>query len=304
LDQIVRDDADFIAVICYHVWWPDPGNDPYYAYNSAENATRNNYYGNGYTPHFFVDGDIDAGSNSGAWRSQLENEIIIDAAVSMTLSGTFNRESLTGNLNIRGFVESSPGLNNLKLRVALTESGLYYIGSNGLRWHNQVFRDMIPSTGGLGITLIEGDSIEYNFSYSVPSPIRPDSSFLIAFIQSDQTRRVVQAAKIRISDLTAVGIDDQTPTPRLFSLAQNYPNPFNGQTTISFNTDGGETSLEIFDLSGARVATLLDRNLGSGSYNLVWNGQDENGKAVSSGTYFYRLKDDSGASIKKMTMLK
>lgn len=304
MDQIARDDSAFIAIICYHVWWPDPGNDPYYAYNTADNTTRNNYYNNIYTPYFFVDGDIVAGSNSAAWRSQLENEILVDAAMSMTLSGTFDRGSLNGNLNIKGFVESSPGLNNLKLRVALTESGLYYVAPNGLRWHNQVFRDMFPSTAGLAVTLTEGDSVEYNIPYTIPSPIRPDSSYLIAYIQSDQTKRVVQCAKIPIGALTAVGIDDETPAPKLFSLSQNYPNPFNAQTTINFNTDGGATSLEVYDLSGAKVATLLDKNLNAGSYSVVWNGQDRTGKTVSSGTYFYRLKDDSGASIKKMTLLK
>jgi hypothetical protein len=290
-------------LIRYHVWWPDPGNDPYYLYNQSDNRTRANYYVVDYTPHFWIDGNVNGGYNSGGWSNQLRTESNVAAPIAMTLSGNFDRDSLNGNLNVNVIVESDPALNNLKLRVALIESGLYYAAPNGSRYHHQVFRDMFPTTAGLGVTLPVGDTLDYSVRFTCPSPIRPDSCFLVAFIQSDQNKRIIQAARIPLRFMT-VGIDDNTPTPKLFSLSQNYPNPFNAQTTISFSTEGGATSLEVFDLSGARVATLLDKNLGAGSYSVVWNGQDKDGKTVSSGTYFYRLKDETGASIKKMTLLK
>jgi flagellar hook assembly protein FlgD len=87
-------------------------------------------------------------------------------------------------------------------------------------------------------------------------------------------------------------------------LNQNYPNPFNAQTRIDFATEGGNTTLEIFDITGARVASLLDNNLSAGSYSIIWDGCDQTGKPVSSGTYFYRLSNGGGNQTMRMTLLK
>jgi hypothetical protein len=222
----------------------------------------------------------------------------------MTLSGSFDRDSLAGDLHINVVVESDPALNNLKLRVALIESGLYYVAPNGSRYHHQVFRDMFPTTGGLGVTLPVGDTLDYTVHYTVPSAIRPDSCFLVAFVQSDQNKHIVQAARIAIPNLIPQSVNPDLPTPKAFSLSQNYPNPFNASTTISFNTSGGHTTLDVYNLTGAKVATLIDKNLNAGSYSVVWDGHDNSGRSVSSGTYFYRLKDSTQSSMMKMTLLK
>lgn len=85
--------------------------------------------------------------------------------------------------------------------------------------------------------------------------------------------------------------EEQGEVPRIFSMGQNYPNPFNPQTTIPFTIQ--ETSrvvIEIFDLRGRRVATLLEKEvILPGEYRVVWDGMDGNRVPVSSGIYFCRL---------------
>lgn len=222
----------------------------------------------------------------------------------MQLSGNYMPDSAAGYLIITSIVESNPGLNNYKLRVALVEDSINWRAPNGTQWHNKTFRDMIPSATGLGVTLTEGDTLVDTLRFTTRSPEVINRLWLIAFIQADSNRRVVQAAKIRVSALIQTGVDTDVEVPKDFALLQNYPNPFNAQTRIAFNSAGGPTTLDIYNITGAKVASLCNANLKAGSYSMVWDGRDMTGKPVSSGTYFYRLTDNSGHQTRRMTLLK
>ncbi|MBN2226389.1 MAG: M6 family metalloprotease domain-containing protein [candidate division Zixibacteria bacterium] len=98
--------------------------------------------------------------------------------------------------------------------------------------------------------------------------------------------------------------------PNSFSLAQNYPNPFNPTTTISYalhNTGGkntARTKLEVINILGQHVKTLVDEVQGPGNYSVVWDGSDDNGGQTASGIYFYRLQRGNNVESKKMIFLK
>jgi subtilisin family serine protease len=84
-----------------------------------------------------------------------------------------------------------------------------------------------------------------------------------------------------------------------------YPNPFNPQTTLSFNLkEAGDVNLEIFNQKGQKVRSLVNSSMDAGEHRVVWNGTDDNGRAVSSGLYFYRLKSGKYSSTRKMIMMK
>jgi hypothetical protein len=265
---------------------------------------RSNYYNNNYSPHLFVDGNIDAGSNTASWETMMLNQYDVEAPLAMDMWGTFYPDSLAGNVTVRIITEQNPALNNYKLRLALIESNINWRAPNGTAVHNQVLRDMIPTAGGTGVTLVEGDTLEYNFRFTTQSPIAPANCHLIAFVQADQNRAILEAIEVSIPEITFVGVDNDPPTPKAFGLSQNYPNPFNASTAIGFNTAGGHTTLEVYNLTGAKILTLIDKNLNAGSYSVIWDGHDNTGQSVSSGTYFYRLKDSTQASMMKMTLLK
>ena len=94
----------------------------------------------------------------------------------------------------------------------------------------------------------------------------------------------------------------------------NYPNPFNSSTTISFslNTENTEnTEISIFNIKGQKVKTLecinhVNAEATRSLHSITWNGDDNSGRAVSSGIYFYRLKTGDGkfSSTKKMILLR
>jgi len=100
--------------------------------------------------------------------------------------------------------------------------------------------------------------------------------------------------------LYQLGLDMPSQMPTEFSLHQNYPNPFNAATTISFELNQpGHVRLDIFDVTGARVAAPLNENKAAGRYDLTWDAAK-----LASGTYFVRLEREGKAKSLKMTLLK
>lgn len=96
-----------------------------------------------------------------------------------------------------------------------------------------------------------------------------------------------------------------TIVPDVYELAQNYPNPFNATTKIMFGLpQAAQVRLDIYNIAGQKVRTLIDEYRQPGFYSLEWNGADNNGNTVSSGTYLYRLTSGNDVRSMKMTLLK
>jgi hypothetical protein len=90
-------------------------------------------------------------------------------------------------------------------------------------------------------------------------------------------------------------------------LQQNYPNPFNPSTRITYEVEDGArgtVNLAIYDVTGARVRTLVDGPAGAGVHAVTWDGRNERGEAVGSGVYFYRLSTPARTLTRKMVLLK
>jgi hypothetical protein len=93
--------------------------------------------------------------------------------------------------------------------------------------------------------------------------------------------------------------------PTLLRMAQNHPNPFNPRTTISYSLPkSGRVTLAIYDVRGARVATLVDSDLSAGEQIAEWGGLDDQGTPVPSGVFFARLQTSEGVRTVKVTLAK
>ncbi len=303
LDQLAIDLEGSAIFIRHHGWWPG-SDDPFYRYNIPENTARINYYGADYAPHFWIDGNIDGESNRYAWAGMLVNETNVESILEMDITGNYNPDALEGEFTVTIYAESDPSVSNLKLRIALIENGIRWQAPNGLTQHDQTFRDMIPSTSGQSMTISEGETVEHTFDFETPSPLEADNCMLVAFVQSDQNHEILQGAMVAVPDLIPTGIEDEIEIPKSIALAQNYPNPFNAETKIDFHTNGDAVSLEVYDLTGALVRTLIDGPLEAGYHSVVWNGLDGSGNEVASGIYFYRLNGSDSKQVKRMTLLK
>lgn len=116
--------------------------------------------------------------------------------------------------------------------------------------------------------------------------------------------------------------------PDGYSLSQNYPNPFNPVTSIQYSVGSDQWSvisgqkaspeqsrrtkenstqhvtLKVYNILGQLVRTLVKEEKLPGSYQVVWDGKDQNGGEVASGIYFYRLKSDKYEETKRMILLR
>ncbi len=107
------------------------------------------------------------------------------------------------------------------------------------------------------------------------------------------------------------GIEEDQPTLVLpkTSLSQNYPNPFNPTTTISFDLGGPPESIQhvtlnVYDIRGRYVRTVIDTDLVPGTHRVVWDGRNGKGEQVLSGTYFYTLRSEGKSITRKLSILK
>ncbi len=100
--------------------------------------------------------------------------------------------------------------------------------------------------------------------------------------------------------LRVLDVKDKAHNPEAFALYQNYPNPFNPVTTIKFSIPKeSEVTLNVYDVLGRRVQTLVNKKLSAGLHKVTFNGEN-----LSSGVYFYRLKFGNKILLKKMVLLK
>jgi hypothetical protein len=98
---------------------------------------------------------------------------------------------------------------------------------------------------------------------------------------------------------------DEIPILYSIMLHQNFPNPFNPVTTIEYSlAHSGPVEIAIFDVTGRRIAMLVNEDSAAGKYRSTWNGKNENGQHVASGIYFCRMVADSKTIVKKMILLR
>jgi len=103
---------------------------------------------------------------------------------------------------------------------------------------------------------------------------------------------------------TGIG-DGLSSLPVSFGLKQNYPNPFNANTEIIFDlSSNSNVTLEVYNIAGQKISTLVNGSFEAGSHNVIWNGTNYEGNVVSSGVYFYNLKVNDLSQTRKMVLLK
>lgn len=103
------------------------------------------------------------------------------------------------------------------------------------------------------------------------------------------------------------GVTPGDPLPAVPTLAPNAPNPFNPATTIRFALPAGgigRTRLQVIDLKGRVVRTLVDGRLPPGRHEVEWRGRDDDDREVASGVYLYRLEADGASAMGRMTLVK
>jgi len=131
----------------------------------------------------------------------------------------------------------------------------------------------------------------------------PDFITLDPF-QTDQGGRDAFVLKLAY-DATGIFDGPASERPDAFELVQNYPNPFNAETIVRFTLEQPAlVNLTVYNVLGAKVATLCNRVLATGPQEVRWNGRDEAGNDLPTGVYLYRLRIGDTIHEQKMLLLK
>ena len=209
-----------------------------------------------------------------------------------------NQPITYGDLTIDLLVEveltSSPNGNLIAIKVKI-EDGPDFSKISG----------SISSVSGIGIQVAQANYtissetviLDKNFNKITVSQLNSGEQVTIWSLSGASGRSALQ---IQSSIGGVTSVNDNGIVANDFELEQNYPNPFNPSTTISFTILSDQlVSLKVFNAIGQEVATLINSNLASGSYNVNFDAA-----GLSSGLYLYRLENGTQVQVKKMMLLK
>jgi len=179
---------------------------------------------------------------------------------------------------------------------------VYCPDGSGIDWM-QFNDDTFSTAGKNGIKRCGGEAIDngsiYDGIYVMgASTGGTDSASLrkTMWIANDSDKAIITS----IPADTIITAIEEAKAPAAFTVAQNSPNPFNPTTTISFTlAKEGNVSVEVFNVAGQKVDTLVNGFMTVGSHSVTWNAKD-----MAAGLYFYTVKSGDYSKTMKMTLLK
>jgi len=160
------------------------------------------------------------------------------------------------------------------------------------------FGEWAITNGAAGDTCRVNDDAYYTYD-----PVQGDNVYVLGVVSFDYGLYKIEPRGDSDIAVNPVGVDN--PVASKLGLAQNMPNPFNPKTTIAFTLPAPQdVAIDVFDIAGRKVVTLIDDSLGAGQHFVEWTGRDADGQKVASGIYFYRMTAGEEEFSKKMVLLK
>ena len=217
-------------------------------------------------------------------------------------------------------------INDTTFAITISNTGVYGVGRTGFKVNEYPVLSSFPDT-----TIVQNSILELPFNAYDPEGenltfwtesnktevtvtildtvlhVEPQEDWTgvvtISLFATDGQDTSVSSFHLNVVSLTA--IENLENLPVKFALYQNYPNPFNSTTTIRFDVPRAENvKIEIFNMLGQKVRTLLNNQLLAGKYRLRWDGLNDQGLAVGSGIYFYVFRTRSFVRFKRMLLVK
>ena len=212
---------------------------------------------------------------------------LIPITQGQTMYGTDNRVMLTSpnaDGKYTGTISlSAPTFYQVCYRIVYTSTTGEVQNGGGTNLGRRYYQYIVP-------TSVNGSTVTWPASYSLAE---------VKWLQNNLT----------VEDPPNLGainaITENNISPDQYALYQNYPNPFNPSTIITYSiSNPGNVKIEVFNIVGERVATLVNQAQTAGVHSLVWNSQSGNGSLVNSGVYLLKMQSGNFSKVQKMLLLK
>jgi len=296
--------AGQVAPIEYHYWYANM--DPFTAFNEPEIDARAAYYGVSYVPAFRFDGHFiqDLFQPYAAfyefYRQTIDSLLAVPSPIRFKIDQYPSEAWDSVYVSFDVIAEDSIEAADLVLYLAVVERYHRYPVPVG-RW-DYSFRDMVPDADGEPITLHEGDSLHFDWTYPIDPIFNLDAIMTTLFVQENADGGVLQAASQFVYDVSSVA-GGEVPAPVL--LGRNAPNPFSRETAIAYSLGRAEdVRLSVYSPSGRLVRRLVAGAVVPGTHTATWDGRDAFGREVASGVYYYQLTTGSLTRTGRMVLLR
>jgi len=209
------------------------------------------------------------------------------------------------NKHLRWTLKSDTGIKDLDSETELALNTLYnvtvlYDGTDFeiyLNGNLDAFTEFSGSILTTPISLMIGQVLPGNTQYNFKGVL--DDIRIYNYALSYNSIQLLYNYVVDVNE------EHETELPKNYGLTQNYPNPFNSQTNIEFQVPNQSIiKLEIYNILGQKIRTLVNQEISPGNYSVSWNGKNDFGESVNSGIYFIKFSSDSFSDTKKMTLLK
>jgi len=223
----------------------------------------------------------------------------VQSPLQMTLTGIFNRGTRQGRARVSITATGNITPTNLRIRYLILETLPYtWQGVVGI---DNVQRNMLPDWNGVPLTISNGQTRADSQSFTLQPGWRPDSIRMAVFVQSDQTKEVLQGVWGRLNLFSGTELNPAGEIPEAYYLSSPNPSPFARTTQVCFGLPReAEVTLKVYNLMGQEVETLVAGRKEAGSHTVSWNTHE----GVPGGVYFLRLEDGEEGLTRRVVVLK
>ncbi|MDD2889835.1 MAG: Omp28-related outer membrane protein [bacterium] len=262
------------------------------------------YYAPSGIPASYCDGIV-ARTGAQAYSTHLSDfnaRKAVASPIKIEITGTYNSGAKTGVANIH-ISNTSGSTVSGTMQCIITETKIAYAwGAGTSAPQDSIFhvaRDLIPDQNGEAVSISAGGTLDKVRNFTIGSTWKPNDCYLIVFVQGSN-KEIYQAAKVCAPQIQ--GIEESALKYPI--MLQNEPNPFKDKVTISYNIPvTSKTSLEVYDITGKLLKTIVNKVETAGHKEVIWNGKDIKGKEMPSGLYFIKLICLSARQVSEKTEL-
>ena len=155
----------------------------------------------------------------------------------------------------------------------------------------------VPADGGTGQVTVEFNAVD--------TPVGVYDGYVMIQTNDPDNAEIIVPVVLVVTDEVSNDDDGQNVVPVKYALYANYPNPFNPVTKIDFELrQPGLTRVSVYDLSGRLVRELKNEVLTATRHSVTWDGTNDQGQRVASGTYYLRLTSGDFQDVRKMMLVK